>query len=446
MSDSVSSDVVGSVVVEPAFAVVTVPAGVVAMRSALAPGVVSFRASMPVDTVPGGADDLALALAVRLLDKGTTGRSRHDIAEWLDARGASLSFSSHGDRVGISGRALVADIAGVLALAAEQLADPLFDADEVDKARARLLAAIKGAEDDPGAHADGLLHRALFPPTHPGYSRTFAEATAILADLTRADAARVHALGLADAPITLAFGGDVAGLDLAALTAPFGVRARAVPDPDVPAPLDGVPVRLSSAVPGTSSADVRLGHALALRRGDADYLALRVAVFALGGNFSSRLMQTVRDRDGLTYGIHAHLDGIDARHGGHVEVGVTLSPEHLERGIETTRREVEGFAREGVSAADVARVAATLGGQQRVGLSTSGGAAAAQLAALDQRLGADYPDRFAGLVAALTADEVNAALARHLDPARLVTTLAGPVGEASSGEVASRVQDRVSPS
>ena len=439
------------VVVEPAFAVVTVPSGVVAMRSALAPGVVSFRASLPVETAAGSADDLALALAVRLLDKGTTARSRHDIAEWLDARGASLSFSSHGDRVGISGRALRGDLAGVLALAAEQLAGPLFDAAEVDKARARLLASVKSAEDDPGAHADGLLHRALFPPAHPGYSRTFAGTSAILADLTRADVVRTQALGLADAPVTLALGGDVAGLDLAALTAPFGVRARAVPDPDVPAPLDGpsagdAAMRLSSVVPGTASADVRLGHALTLRRGDADYLALRVAVFALGGNFSSRLMQTVRDRDGLTYGIHAHLDGIDARHGGHVEVGVTLSPEHLERGIETTRREVEGFAREGVAAADVARVTATLGGQQRVGLSTSGGAAAAQLSALEQRLGADYPDRFAALAAALTADEVNAALARHLDPSRLVTTLAGPVGAISSGQASSGVQGGVSPS
>ncbi len=419
------------------FELAEVPAGIVAARRAPAPGVVSFRASLPVATRPGTSDDLALALAVRLLDKGTPRHSRHDIAEWLDAHGASLSFSAGGDRVGVSGRSLREDLPRVLALAAEQLAEPLFDADEVDKARARLLAGVKSAEEDPGAHADGLLRRALFPPDHPGHARTFADTAAGIAALTQGDIRAVHALGLADASLTLALGGDVDGLDLYALAAPFGVRARSVPDPDVPAALPGGSARASSVVPGTSSADVRLGHALALRRGDADYLPLRVAIFALGGNFSSRLMQTVRDRDGLTYGIHARLEGIDARHEGHVEVDVTLSPDALERGIDVTRREIEAFVAEGLGGADVARVATTLGGQQRVGLSTSGGSAGAQLSALEQRLGADYPDRFAALVASVTADTATDALRRHLRPESLVTTLAGPVSEGVGAVAAS---------
>ena len=50
------------------FELAEVPAGIVAARRAPAPGVVSVRASLPVATRPGTPDDLALALAARLLD------------------------------------------------------------------------------------------------------------------------------------------------------------------------------------------------------------------------------------------------------------------------------------------------------------------------------------------------------------------------------------------
>lgn len=414
------------------FTQAVVPAGVVVARRAFSPGVVAVRASLPLGLDPTTDDDLTAQLLASLLDKGTSTRSRHDVAEWLDARGASLSFGVAHDRLTLSGRALRDDLAGLLTLAADLLATPAFEPDEVAKARARLDAAVRSAEEDPGAHADVLLRRALFPATHPGHARTFDETRVALAPLDRDAIAGLHVRAVVDAPLTLALGGDTDGLDLAALAAPFGVRARGYAAPEAPPSRTRTPGRTAAFVPGTSSAVVAMGQGVALRRHDPAYLPLRVAVFALGGNFSSHLMQTVRDRDGLTYGVHASLDGVRPEHEGHVEVSVTLSPDRLEQGIETTRREVAAFVARELDDAAVARVATTLGGQQRVGLSTSGGAAAAQLAALDLGLGADYPDRFAVLVASVTADEATAALRAHVDPEAWTVALAGPVADAGS--------------
>ncbi len=391
-------------------------------RSTPSPGVVSFRASWPTRTLEG-PDDLLQGLVVRLLDKGTQRQDRFAIADWLERRGASLSFYADGLRAGFSGRALTDDLAGVLTLAAEQLAAPAFDPAEVDKAKQWLDAAFRAAEEDSGAQADAALARALYPPDHPNYEEPFPSARERLAALTRADVVAAHGAAFARPSLTLALGGDVRALDPDALLALFATG-------DAP-PLAETSASQRSAgvtdvpLPGKSSFDVRLGHGIALRRTDADFLPLRAALFALGGNFSSRLMQTVRDVHGLTYGIGSGLSGIDRLHDGHVGIHATLSPENLDRGVEVTRAVVAETLLEGVRAAELDDVKATLAGTHKVGLSTSGGTASALLHAVEQGLGVEYLDAFPDLVASLPLDTVNEALRRHLDPGALHLVRAG---------------------
>jgi zinc protease len=127
------------------------------------------------------------------------------------------------------------------------------------------------------------------------------------------------------------------------------------------------------------------------------------------------------------------LSGLDACHDGHVGISVTLSPENLERGVAVTREIVARFVDEGVSQAELGTVRTTLAGTHLVGLSTSGGTAAAVLHAVEQGLGPAYLDALPGLLAALTQEEVNLALRKHLDPAAFHLVRAGtwPEGQGS---------------
>ncbi|HLT47728.1 MAG TPA: hypothetical protein VK002_10915, partial [Rubricoccaceae bacterium] len=83
--------------------------------------VVAFRGSF--ETAPDFAtdDDLVQHLLADLLDKGTRRRDRFAVAAALEGRGAELAFYPDGLRVGFAGKCLRADVADVLALAAEQL-------------------------------------------------------------------------------------------------------------------------------------------------------------------------------------------------------------------------------------------------------------------------------------------------------------------------------------
>ena len=389
--------------------------------------VVSFRGSFEAAPDLGAADDVIQSVVSTLLDKGTRQRDRFAVAEALEGRGAQLSFYSDGLRMGFAGRALRDDLPDVVALLAEQLREPAFDADEVQKAVVRAVAGVRRTLESTGSQASGALARRLYGPAHPNYALAAEDELAHLDAVTPEAVRQYHADHVGSDGLTIAFVGDVApGAVEAAVEASLGdwrphgrapvFDAEAAPQP---------PGRTVVEMADRRNLDVRLGHAVDLRRDSDDFLAAYAGVFALGGNFSGRLMQTVRDEQGLTYGIGATLGGPSVRHDGHVRVNVTLSQENLDRGVAATRAEVEAFVEEGVSEDVLAATRTTLAGQHVVALATTSGVAARLLVNAERGFDVGYLDRYPDLVHALTADEVTAAVRRHLRPADLHETVAG---------------------
>lgn len=389
--------------------------------------VVSFRGSFAPAPDLGENEDVTQSLVADLLDKGTRHRDRFAVAEALEDRGAVVSFFSDGLRMGFSGKCLRDDLTDVLALTAEQLRDPLFDDDEVAKAIVRAVAGVRRARESTGSQASGALARRLYGPAHPNYALVPDDEEALLESLTPDALRAYHEAHVRPDDLTIVVVGDV---PVEAATAasevafdgwePHGLTARF--DPEA---VPEAPGRTVVAMADRANLDVRIGHAVALRRDSPDFLPTYAGVFALGGNFSSRLMQTVRDERGLTYGIGASLGAPAIEHDGHVRVSVTLSQESLERGIEATLAEVRGFVEEGVSAETLAQTQTTLAGQHVVSMAATGGAAARLLINAERGFDVGYLDRYPDLVHALTVAEVDEAVRRHLRPDDLHVAIAG---------------------
>ena len=388
--------------------------------------VVSFRGSFETAPDLGADDDVVQGVLASVLDKGTRTRDRFEIADALEGRGARVSFYSDGLRVGFAGRALRDDLPDVLALVAEQLREPALDADEVDKAVVRAVAGVRRSRESTGAQASGALARRLYDPAHPNYVLE-PDAELALVEAVTPDAVRAyHAAHVGSDGLVVAVVGDVPDATEAAVADAFGgwephgrtarFDATASPQP---------PGRVTVEMADRRNLDVYLGHAVDLRRDSPDFLAAYAGVYALGGNFSGRLMQAVRDEQGLTYGVGASLGGPSVEHDGHVRVQVTLSQENLDRGVAATRAEVEGFVADGVSADALAQTQTTLAGLHVVGLATTGGLAARLLVNAERGFDVGYLDRYPDLVRDLTPEEVTAAVRRHLRPADLHVSVAG---------------------
>ncbi len=397
--------------------------------------VVSFRGSLETAPDLTGDDDLVQHLLADLLDKGTRRRDRFAIAEALEGRGAQLTFYPDTLRLGFAGRALRDDLPEVLALLAEQLREPLLDPDEVEKERARAVAGVRQAMESTAAQATGALKRRLFPADHPSFVRTpeaeIAGIEAISAERLRA----FHAERVAADGLRIAFAGDLDPEATARTVGGLfggwpshGLAARFAPGAEGYVPgEDTVPIA------DRLNLDVRFGHPLDLRRDAPDYLALYVGNFILGGNFSARLMQTVRDEQGLTYGISSAIGDVNVEHGGYWRIGVTLSQANLARGIEATEAVVRRFVEDGITAAELEEKQTTLAGTHVVSLATTSGLAARLLVNAERGFPVEYLDRYPDLVRALTVEEVNAAIRRHFDPERLSRAVAGTLPAAVLG-------------
>jgi predicted Zn-dependent peptidase len=395
--------------------------------------VVSWRGSFVANPDLAAGDDLRQELTVSLLDKGTEQRDRFELAQVLEDCGAKLNLSSDGLYVDFAGRALPKDVPQVLDVMAEMLAAPAFDDAEFQKARAQAAAEIQRNMDDTSTQAAGALSRRLYPRAHPNYSERPQDQLAALQELTIDDVRRYHAEHFGAHELTLAVVGD---LDPDAIKAAVQESLGDWADHDAPsahateaAPSD--PGRETVPLPDKDNIDVRMGHALDLRRDDPDYLPFYVGNYILGGNFSARLMATVRDEKGLTYGISSSLSGVSTQYTGHWHVGVTLSQDKLDEGIEATQKTVRRFVEEGATADELDAKKTTITGSYKVGLATTRRLAQSILTNAERGFDVDYLDRFPDEINALTLDDVNDAVRRHLRPDALHEALAGTLPEAT---------------
>ncbi len=122
------------------------------------------------------------------------------------------------------------------------------------------------------------------------------------------------------------------------------------------------------------SVSVIIGQPTGLRYRDPDALALHVGTAILGSGFTGRLMGIVRDKEGLTYNIGAGVSE-DSIVDGSWDISASFAPALLQKGIASTRRELDRWWKDGVTEQELAARKQGLVGSYLVGLSTTGGLA-----------------------------------------------------------------------
>lgn len=248
-------------------------------------------------------DDATPAMSqmmARLLDEGTASRSSRDIAEALQAIGGDYGAGADDDAVSIRASALASHASQLLELVADTALHPSFPANEVTLAKANALQGLKVQEADPDWQAGRAFNHAVYGE-HPYARDSLVEATvqATSSDSLRAlhdarfrpDRALLVIVGRIDA---------VAAFKLAEQQ--FGswkADGKALPD-TAPAPREAAPQRLLVARDGAVQSNIRYGRP-AVPASDPDYIPLTVANTILGGGFTSRITQDIREDKGYSY-------------------------------------------------------------------------------------------------------------------------------------------------
>jgi zinc protease len=177
-------------------------------------------------------------------------------------------------------------------------------------------------------------------------------------------------------------------------------------------------------VNGKTSVSVLLGQASGLGHQHPDAMALRVATAILGSGFTGRLMANVRDKEGLTYGVSASM-GNDSFNQGDWRITASFAPALLEKGLASTRRQLELWYEQGVTADEIASRKTNLVGSFQVALSTTDGLASTLLAAVERGYPLSWVDDYPAQIRALTDSQINQAIKTYLQPKNMVLIQAG---------------------
>ena len=373
---------------------------------------------------PDGREGAA-SMAAALL---TEGAGELPAAAFQDAlRDSAIGLNFGTDRDGFEGgfRALRDPLSDALPeavrLARLAMLSPRFDAEAVERVRARAVAGARQALEGPRGQASRAFWAAAFPGSP--YARVpggTAESLSALPVEAVRDAAARH---LRRAGLLVAASGAITEAELAGVLGTLFGDLPDGPAPEAP-PLPPFALRGVEVVPvDAPQCAVLFGQpGIAVR--DPDWEAAQVAMRALaGGGFSSRLMEVVRVQRGLSYGIGAGFETVAGT--GLVVGSVATENARVAETVSVLRAEWARMASGGPTAEEMADAVAYLTGSQPLQFTDSRRTASILLNLRRNDRPADWLARRPERLAALTRDGVARVAARVLDASALGAAVAG---------------------
>ena len=392
-------------------------------------GVVTMRGNMLGGDVYSTKNNRTADMVAAMLDQGTTNMSKFEISEKLESAGARLNFFNGQARVGFSGKFLSEDTNMVMALLADQLKNPLFAEEELEKAKKTQIAGYKRSKESTRGNAMNNMLQAFYGSDHQNSPTNPDRAIEQINKLTSKDLSQYHGENYGLGSIVLVVVGDVEHTKIENLIKEnFGDwRQSPLKNKEEKKSGKSISNKVYVTMQDKTSTDLVVGTALGIDIYHPDYLPLYLATHTLGGNFSARLMQAVRVKEGLTYGINSTLSGFGNGNDGYWMVGGTFSPKLLSKGESSTLREIKRWAEEGITQKELDTTKSTLVGGFKVGFDTTGGLAGGILTSAVVYNDLTFLDNYPKMIEAISLDQANSAIAKYINLDTLYQVAAGTI-------------------
>jgi len=369
--------------------------------------------------------EVACEFAGEMLVRGTKKHTRAELKEAFDKLNARVSVGAEGATVEVRKENLLP----ALALVAEALREPSFPASEFDELKRAALTATQAQLSDPSANADVRLTRHLerYPAGHRNYTPTIEERIGWIRKTTLKDAQScyrdlVGATG-ADFSAVGEFDPDAVARTVEEL---FGSWRSPYPFSRVPYRYFDSPALADQVItPDKANAVLRGGENVPMRDDHPDFPALLLANYLLGGTSSSRLAERVREKEGLSYSTGSSFGASPLDESAWFRLSAIFAPQNRTRVESAIREEIARAVKGGFSAKEVDAGQKGLLEQRRLARTQDRALAARITSYLFLGRTFAWDAELESRIAALTPAQVNAALAKYIDPAKLSLVIAG---------------------
>lgn len=377
---------------------------------------------------PKGKGGLAHATAA-MLDEGAGTRGALELARALDDLGARLRTDANADASFVSLTVLKHHLRDAFPIFADVVARPRFEPAEYARMRDLWHNELLNREKDPDATARVVYRAVLFGADHP-YGHPWDGTPESAKRITLDDIKKAYAAAWRPDRATLVCAGDVTRDELTALlTSAFGSwkAPKTPPPPPVvpPAPKGPWPALVlvdRPDAPQAVIAAVRVGTTAS----DPEEPALWRVNDAIGGSFSSRLNQDLREKHGYTYGARSRYSL--SRATGQVVSWANVVTDKTGDALKAMLGDLAAFASGGLTDDEVSRTRSQARGEI-VGVYESVEGIAGHLAA-DASLGLppDWETVSSQRRDAASKAQLDALAKRYYDPAGAIVVVVGPRG------------------
>ncbi|HJW15084.1 MAG TPA: pitrilysin family protein [Thermoanaerobaculia bacterium] len=395
--------------------------------------IVVVRAGAAAD--PQGKPGLA-NLTAEMLDRGAGGRSALELSDAVDHLGAEISAAAGWDETNIGLSVPSERLGEALAILADVVRRPAFPREELERVRRELLTELLQWRDEPQAIARVAFARAVYGD-HP-YGRVTEGSERSVRAAAREDLERFHRSFFEPANTAIVVAGDVAPAALQRLLedafgswSGTGQRPPAVP---AARQVRGRSVWLVD-VPDAPQSEIRIGR-VGPPRSTPDFFSLVVANTLLGGSFTSRLNQNLREQHGYTYGAGSAFDFRLST--GPFLAAAAVQTDKTAAALKEFFKELDGIQRP-VGEEELSRARNYLALRYPAGFETTG-----QLAGkLEQKVVYDLPDDYFASymerIAKVTAADVARVTAQYMDPRSAAVVVVGDRKKIQAGIEALRL-------
>jgi zinc protease len=334
----------------------------------------------------------------------------------------SLSFSSSRDSFSGSLYTLKDNNARAFALLKMALHEPRFDEEPVNRMRASNQARIRSSLTDPNWLAARLLNDVSYPDHVYALNAggTLSTLNAITPDMLRAYAKTQ----LTRDRLFVSVAGAISAEDITAIIDDiFAELPASAPETDIPMIDIGNPSEIflhKQDIPQTIIQIQQNG----ISRTNPNFFHAQIMNFILGSSgFGSRLTEEIREKRGLTYGIHSFFSHNDYANG--LNISTSTENSNVEEMLRLIQAEFEKLRSYPPTQEELDNAKSYLIGSTPLAFTSTGAIAGLMLSLQLDGLGADYLDRRMQAIQSATLDDIFRISQRLLRPENFVTVLVG---------------------
>jgi zinc protease len=362
-------------------------------------------------------------LTAAMLTEGTTSRSSLEIADQAAFLGIGLNATSDWEASTVRLQTPTSQLDSALALFADVALHPSFPQAEFDRVKKDRLTTLLQLKDRPTAIANQAYAAILYGTNHP-YGRQLIGTEASVQGLTTADLQSFYRANFVPNNSTLIIVGDVTPAQIEAkVNSLFGgwQRGTVTPVTYPEPPKAGATTVYLIDKPGASQSSFRIGS-IGVPRSTRDYFALSVLNTILGGSFTSRLNNNLREVKGYTYGARSQFDM--RRSAGPFTASAEIVGDKTDSALVEFMKELNAI-RETVPADELAKAKRYMQLGLPSDFETTQQIAGALVPIALYDLPLDYYNTYVQNVEAVTAAEVQRVARQYVNPASLAIVIVG---------------------